>query len=72
MGNLQADKVDWPCGSGHQIRNSYDSRRGSSGSKGLTARIDAVKTIYPVNGVLTNVGFLNILSPLVKLGKLSS
>ena len=40
--------------------------------KGLTARINGVKTIYPVNSVLTNVGFLNILNPLVKLGKFSS
>ena len=40
--------------------------------RGLTAKIDAVKTIYSVNSVLTNVSLLNILSSLRKLGKLSS
>ena len=41
-------------------------------SKELIARIDAVKTIYPVNSVLTNVSLLNILTSLGKLGELSS
>ena len=39
---------------------------------GLTARIDAVKTIYSVNSVITNVSLLNILSSLGKLGKPTS
>ena len=40
--------------------------------RGLTARIDAAKTIYSVNSVLTNVSLLNILGSLGKLEKLSS
>ena len=35
-------------------------------------RKDAVKTLYPVNSVITNVSPLNILSSPVKLGELSS
>ena len=38
----------------------------------LLRAVDAVKTLYPVNSVLTNVSLLNIRSLLGKLGELSS